>query len=198
MKDLFVFSCSDKIKTLEMALKKVIYWNCAGGIKSKHDYIKQIISEENPCAFFISEAEIKDHDLDIVKIRNYDLVVANTIKNGSSRVACFIKSDINYRVIKVKDESVDIIAIETNFDRLIGLYRGFKLPVGASRVSFFDSIITQLKALSKTCKRLTIGGDFNVDLFKPSSNLNDLDNWSMEMGLDQLVRELTRKRLVHL
>jgi hypothetical protein len=99
--------------------------------------------------------------------------------------------------LKIKNDKVDIIAVETNFDRIVGLYRGFKLPPGATRVSFFDSIICQLKLLSKTCKKLTIGGDFNVDLFKPSSNLSDLDNWSLDAGLDQLVRENTRQRLVH-
>ncbi len=41
-----------------MAINKVIYWNCAGGVKSKHDYIKQVINEEKPCVFFISESEI--------------------------------------------------------------------------------------------------------------------------------------------
>jgi hypothetical protein len=80
-----------------MALNKIIYWNCAGGIKSKHDYIKQLIKEENPCILFISESELGAYDLEIVKIKDYDLITVSTLAAGRARMACYIKSDINYK-----------------------------------------------------------------------------------------------------
>jgi len=180
-----------------MSLNRITYWNCAGGIKSKLDYIKQQIANENPCVFFISESELKTDDLNLAKIRNYDLITALTINKGPSRVACYIKSNISYKVVPIKDHDLDIIAIETRFERVIGLYRGFKLPTGKSRTSFFDTILESLKNLVKTTKLVTIGGDFNVDLFTKSANLNDLDNWSIRAGLDQLVDSETRQRLVN-
>jgi hypothetical protein len=79
---------------------------------------------------------------------------------------------------------------------VVGVYRGFKLPPGKNRISFFNSIITSLTKLCQTNKLLTVGGDFNVDLLKRSSNLHDLDNWAIRYGLDQIITEITRQRVV--
>jgi hypothetical protein len=179
-----------------MSFKRLVFWNCAGGVKSKMDFIKNYIDQHHPCALFISEAEIKSHDLNLLRIKNYDLIVSNTIDKGAARQACYIKSSINYNVVKTTGDC-DIVAIETQFDRAIGVYRGFKLPTGVTKISFFHSLMTSLKLLCQTNKILTIGGDFNVDLNKKTSNLHDLDNWSIRFGLDQLVKGITRQRIVN-
>jgi len=37
----------------------VLFWNCCGGLLSKLDTIKQILSKYQPAALFISEAELR-------------------------------------------------------------------------------------------------------------------------------------------
>jgi len=183
---------------MDREVNSVIYWNCAGGIKSKLDYIKQSFLPSNPDIIFISEAELSFNDLNIVRLKGYELEVAKSINHGKARMACYIKSSINYKIIKIADETLDIIAIETKQDRLVGVYKGFKLPTGKDRVSFFDSIVATLVSVSKTNKLLTVGGDFNVDLLTPSANLAELERWSINRGLTQLVDKVTRERVVQL
>jgi hypothetical protein len=43
---------------------------------------------------------------------------------------------------------------------------------------------------------MIVGGDFNVDLSKMSSNLLQLQNWSIEHGLMQLLKDNTCRRTV--
>ena len=173
--------------------KCVAYWNCAGGIKSKFDYIKDFLKTNKISIFFISEAEInKTLDTDILKIPNYDLLMSETNK---SRLACYINSSIKYSRLKT-DKDIDLIALDAGDARFIGLYKGFKLPPGKTRVSFFHTIIKTLSRLTKTEKTLVIGGDFNVDLNKESSNKFILENWAIKSGLQQIVETYTRRRVV--
>ncbi len=65
-----------------MGLKKVTFWNCAGGIKSKFDYVVSHVNQNNPCIIFISESEVKENDLEILKIRGYDVVTSESLKSG--------------------------------------------------------------------------------------------------------------------
>jgi hypothetical protein len=70
------------------------------------------------------------------------------------------------------------------------------LPSGTKPISFFHSIVKNLERLSNTDKKLIVGSDFNVNLFKRSSNLNDLQKWSIKAGLHQLVKSNTWRRIV--
>ena len=79
------------------------------------------------------------------------------------------------------------MGIDINGCRIIGLYKPFKLPENESRKSFFRTILKNLKILSEIDKDILIGADFNIDLGKPSSELNDIMNWSLSAGLSQLV-----------
>jgi Reverse transcriptase (RNA-dependent DNA polymerase) len=174
----------------------VTFWNCGGGIKSKFDYLKMYISVNKPSVMFISECEILQHDLNIIKIQNYDLLVSGTLgEKTKARLCCYIHSSIKYKMLHIGND-LDLVGLDILNYRLVGLYRGFKLPPGANRVSFFNSIIKALKRLSKTDKKLIIGGDFNVDINKKTSNLNDLNNWAIDAGLSQLVTNNTWRRIV--
>ncbi len=169
------------------------FWNCAGGIKSKFDYIKSFLLQNKLSIFFISESELDLNTLDIVKIKDYDLLISNTLPAGKSRLSCYIHSSIRYKQLYIRDK-LDIIALDIGAFRVIGLYKGFKLPKNGSRVSFFDSIIKTLTHLAKTDRKLLIGGDFNVDLLKHSSERIELENWSINFGVTQLVSDFTRRR----
>jgi exonuclease III len=174
----------------------VAYWNCGGGLKSKFDYLKGILVEKNISIMFISESEIAINDLNILKIPGYDLITANTLgQNTKSRHCCYVHVTIRYRQVEIKEE-LDMVALDIENSRLIGLYKPFKLPANTNRVSFFHSIIKCLNDLSRTNRTLIIGGDFNVDLGKKSSNLDLLQNWSTEFGLEQLVKNFTWRRVV--
>lgn len=175
---------------------QVVFWNCCGGIKSKIDYIRHFLTSSKPSILFISESEVSIADKDVIKITDYDLVLSNTLgPNSKSRLACYILSSLNYNQVDIGDK-LDIIALDVQGSRIVGVYRPFKLAKDCKRSSFFHSIIKTLENLSKTDKMLVIGGDFNVDLFKKSSNLNDLQNWAINNGLIQLVQNYTWRRLV--
>lgn len=174
----------------------VNYWNCGGGVRSKFDYIKDHVQINKPGLLFISESEMSSWETQMFAVSNYDLLTANTISKGKSRIVCYIHSSIKYKQVPIGSPDLDIIAVDIGGYRVVGLYRPFKLPPNCPRVSFFQSIVNTLKVLSHTDKQLLIGGDFNVDLFKPSSNLNDLHNWSITFGLQQLVQTNTWRRIV--
>jgi hypothetical protein len=176
----------------------IAFWNGGGGVRSKYDYLKHLLIDRKLSVIFISESEISENDLDILKISDYDLLTASTLGDGSnakSRVCCYVHSSIRYKQLKI-GAILDVIAIEIENYRIIGLYRPFKLPPNTNRVSFFHSIIDCLTGLSKTDKELIIGGDFNIDLGKKSANLDYLQKWAIDYGLQQLVTNFTWRRVI--
>jgi len=175
------------------------FWNCANGIKSKFDYIKYLAGLWNVSVFFIFESETRIRDLSILQIDGYDLILSQTI-NGNfnkARTVCYVKSDLPYKVLKIENsEILDLVALDIGNQRFIGLYRGFKLPKNESQTSLFHKILASLNKLCETNKTIHIGGDFNIDLFRKSSLLDHLENWAYDMGLNQLVDDFTRDRIV--
>lgn len=172
----------------------VVFWNCAGGIKSKYDYIVDMIRFHKPSVLFISESELTLNDIDIVKIPDYDLLVAGTIRI-KTRLACYIHNSIKYKQLLIRDD-LDVIALDINQIRVVGVYKGFKLPPGQTKISNFKAFLDTLSKLTKTDRSVIIGGDFNVDINKRTSNLNDLANWAISAGLVQHVEKNTRRRTV--
>ncbi len=63
--------------------EKILFWNCAGGIKSKIDYIIDFVKGKNLKLIFISEAEIDERDLALVKIPTFEIILP--IKIGKQR-----------------------------------------------------------------------------------------------------------------
>lgn len=174
----------------------VCFWNCGGGLKSKYYFVKDFLYDLKPSILFVSESEVTDKDLGILTISGYDLITTPSVsKGGKSRIACYIKNGIKYKQLKV-DADLDIIALDVGDSRIVGLYRGFKLIEGETRSSFFNTIIKNLYELSRTDLHLLIGGDFNVDLFKKTANLNDLQNWAIDCGLIQLTDKYTWRRVI--
>ncbi len=88
-----------------------LFWNCAGGIKSKIDYLRDYIIGKNLSLIFISEADIYEFDLNLVQIRGYECILANTKRNGKGRVVCYVQSNIPCSIVPVDDDLLDVIAI---------------------------------------------------------------------------------------
>ena len=172
-------------------------WNCAGGIKSKYDYIVDLIGSNKLSILFVSESELTSNDLDIVKIKDYDLLTSNTLNGpgNKSRLSCYINTKIKYKVLFI-ESVLDVIALDIGPLRLIGVYRGFKLLPGENNESAFKTLMKTLIKLTKTDKRIIVTGDFNIDYNKTSSRLTTLTNWSIDSGLEQLISEPTRRRTV--
>ena len=140
------------------------FLDCAGGIKSKFDYIVHFVQQNKPSVFFLSESELTQNDLDIVKIHDYDLLTAASLPT-KSRLSCYIHNSIKYKQLVVQD-NLDIIALDIGSYRIIGVYKGCWLPVGQTKVSQFKSLISFLTKLTKVDKSIIVGGDFNVDVNK--------------------------------
>jgi hypothetical protein len=178
---------------------RILYWNCAGGIKSKIDYLRDFVKGKNFNLIFISESDILERDIALIKIESYDIILANTSSNGGkARMLCYVWNGLKHKKVRVSNMTLDIIAIEVNNCRFVGVYIPFKLPDGTSRTNFFKQFIAELENLSRTEKDIMIGGDFNVDLNKPSSSLDKLENWALNSGLVNLVEkgDITRMRIV--
>jgi len=176
---------------------KVIFWNCALGIKSKLDFVKDLAETMRPDLMFIAESEVNEWDLSLINIKGFDVVAANSIKGefGTARMLCYVRTGFKMKILKV-DPRLDMVALDIGNCRFVGVYKGFKRPDQLTRQEFFDLHIRELKKLSRVNKQLMIGGDFNVDLFRDSRELDDLDEWSIEAGLLQLVEHETRWRSV--
>lgn len=69
-------------------MSSLMWWNCAGGVISKIDFIKDLCktNKPRPLVVFISESNIDQHLVDLVKIDNFSILTAGTIQNGKSRV----------------------------------------------------------------------------------------------------------------
>jgi len=165
------------------------------GIKSKIDYLRLEVKAKDPDIIFIAEAEICIDDINLVKIDRYEIEIIE--RTSKSRVLCYVRSGLNHKRLQTTDINLDVIAIEVKNVRYIGIYKGFKLQGFDSQTAHLHKLIKELEQLSNTTKKLIIGGDFNIDLLKPSSGLNELEKWSFTRGLTQLVTENTRRRVVN-
>jgi len=176
---------------------KIIFWNCALGIKSKLEYIRDLLATERPQAMFISESEVMEKDVNLLNIRGYELCVAATIKGefAVARAACFVRSDLKFKQIKT-DPKLDIVALDIGENRLIGIYKGFKLPTGFTKKTYTNFFLNKLAFLSRSNKNVCIGGDFNIDISKNCPASEDLETWAIDAGLIQLVDQVTRQRAV--
>jgi len=149
---------------------------------------------------FISEADILEQDVSLVQIQLFDVTLANTKNQGKARMMCYARSNLPFKLVRIQDSDLEVIALDIGNQRIVGLYKPFKLKEGVKMVDYFNRIMKCLGDLSKTDKIVTVGGDFNVDLNKPSPSLDKLEEWSIQSGLDNLVDKsmITRLRVVTL
>jgi len=90
----------------------------------------------------------------------------------------------------------DILVFEGKKERIIGLYAGFKTECGETINSNFSKLIDNLESTMNTEKSVVVVGDFNTDLSKSTFKSKRIDQWQCEYGFAQLVKDITRERLV--
>ncbi len=79
---------------------------------------------------------------------------------------------------------------------VVGLYAGFKTFEGETVNSNFERLLAHLTDICEKSDGLLIGGDFNAEPGRQGNKSTMLDLWQTNCGLDQLVNESTRHRLV--
>jgi len=178
--------------------QKILWWNCGGGLQFKLDYIKYTIKTLCPYILFVSESEILiNDDLKVYSIENYNLLTSGTLNLGKSRVCAYVREGVGYkRMTNVESNTVDVIALELENFIIVGIYKPFKQTVPT--IDNLDGLLESLRNIGISSKKVLVGGDFNVDWLKESSNKDKLSNWASELNLVQSINEITRQRIVAL
>lgn len=164
------------------------------------DEIRLLIEKYVPDLFFINEAELTQDRIEKVNLRGYTLEIADsiTLGLGKARIIAYVNTAAGYKRKKLLEGSQEnIIVLESEKVRIIGLYRGFK----NYREAGFDSLgylFNLLEEGCKTSKKLVIIGDFNID---PNRGANTpqgraLDTLIINNSLHQLMDDPTRCRIV--
>lgn len=177
--------------------QKILWWNCGGGLRFKIDYIKYTINTLNPYIFFISESEVlANDDVGVFSIKNYELLLSQTLGRGKARVCAYVREGIKYkRLAEIENKTVDVIGIELENYIIIGVYKPFK--VLDPMVNNLENMLEALYKIETSSKRILVGGDFNVDWKKENAQKEKLTSWSAELNLIQVIQENTRLRLVN-
>jgi exonuclease III len=179
---------------------QVLFWNCCGGLHSKINSVHMIIDKYHPIAFFISEAEVSANNSNFFSKEGYALHPSNNLtRNGKSRLVCYILNGTDFTAKRelVTGDS-EIIVIENNNLRIIGIYRPFKLPPNQTRQSSLDEFFENLTRLGNTPKEVCIAGDFNINPSRVSSETTRLTMWQDSLALDQLINTSTWSRIITL
>jgi len=87
----------------------ILWWNVAGGLNAKFNFVRQIVDDYKPHLLFISESNIKiDKNNKHLGISGYNLVVSDS---NFSRTACYVKKSSDF-VTVTKGKGSEIIALE--------------------------------------------------------------------------------------
>ncbi len=174
-----------------------LFWNCCGGLASKMGSVWAIIEKYNPECFFISESEVTTENSAWLQCQNYTLHCSNTIKTKKSRLVCFLRDNSEFKII-LPETLTDIIAIENQNSRIIGVYRPFKLLAHQTRESALDDFFNTITDLSITNKALYVAGDFNARLDKSCPETTRLIRWQDDQSLTQFIKTNTWMRTITL
>jgi len=173
-------------------------WNCANGLVNKIDNVRVVVEKFIPEIAFIQESNLKDQQIGPCQIKGYDLLTSNTLLSGCSRIACYKKRGSQFKQLKVQNDTIDLIILESDFALIIGLYRGFKIYDGSLPKDHFQKYLTEIERNLKINKELIIMGDFNIDPRRDINKWNGrmLEDFVLSQGLIQHVKGNTRKRIV--
>jgi len=175
-----------------------LFWNCCGGLASKLDTVKLILAKFNPIAFSISEAEISDKsNLKWFNQDGYDLITSKTIIHGKTRLICYIKNDIKYKLKQnlIKSDKTEVIAVDIGGTRMVSVYRPFKTIENNQREALIN-LTNTITQLDDPNLNMLVGGDFNINLNTGSSENNILQEVITDLSYKQLVKKNTWQRIV--
>lgn len=173
---------------------EIYWWYVAGGLNAKFDSVKNIINKESPVAFFILEANLNRNKCHKhLYLPGYDLFVS---ESDMARTACYIKKGSGYKMTNA-GEGNEVISIENSRNKVLGVYRPFKLYPGQTLKGNFDTMLKHLEKETITPKEIIVGGDFNIDWMsdRDKAMKRDLELWSLNNGLCQLIDVVTRRRI---
>lgn len=185
------------MKKMTSESPKFVFWNCCRGIFNKKCFIEKYISKLSPSVLFISECDIlKGQCLEQLNIKGYNLEISDTINTkNKGRLLAYVKRGFA-RKRELEDRDNDIIVLENEKDRVVGIYSGFATVNDETQLGNFQKLVSNLGRVSNTEKRITLGGDFNADPEKRNTKSDILNKWQSEHGYQQLVNNITRERLV--
>ena len=189
---------------------KIATWNICLGLKSKKNYIKSKISEEQIDICCIQECEIlKDYPTDILSFTGYNLEVENN--SVKSRCCTYVRSGIPYvrrSDLEGMDNNLVIIDVVLGKKKfvIINLYRSFAEQHNVSTTVRFA---TQLDIISQTISNNpthtpVVLGDFNLDFmqihnpqYRLKNNLEALNKIMSESNMLQIVDYRTWSRNIN-
>ena len=156
------------------------------------------MNDYDPKIIFVSECELANREqLEFVNIPNYTLEVSVTFNTGKARSCCYVKNGVKYfRQSKLEDENLEMIVIDMEEHRYIGIYRPFKIPSSFTKGTYLKFLLNKLSKAMETEKQILCLGDFNINRLGHSGELDNLQEWEAENGLTQLLQEVTRYRVV--
>ena len=121
-----------------------------------------------------------------MNIPNYDLVFTDS---DFSRTACYIEKNSDFK-LTFSGKGCEVISIENKTQKIIGVYRPFKLGENETLVGNFEKLMTCLDMECRTQKTVVIAGDFNIDLARSTdprytniSMVRKLEHWAINHGL---------------
>lgn len=133
----------------------------AGGLNAKFNFVKQLINDKKPIAFFVFEANLKlNKSHEHLTIDGYDLTHSDSL---FPRTACYFKKDVNIKISN-RGEGNDVISLDLGKYKILGVYRPFKLNENETLPEKFDKLMNYLENECKTTKEVIVAGDFNIDL----------------------------------
>ncbi len=181
----------------------ILYWNCSKGLLAKLDFLKETLIKYSPLLFFITECEIKNSDqINACQIKDYELLISGGLNVGKSRVCCYAKDGQGFeRLVNLEGpDHLELIVLESKLLKLrtAGFYNPFKIPEHMTRGEYIDALLEIMSNASKTHLECLIGGDMNIDLMKTTPLSNKLNEWILDHGFTQHVKDITRYRTVRL
>ena len=183
---------------------KIASWNVCLGVSNKLEYITRLLNSDQIDVLFIQEAEIRNQtNIEFYKVKNYTLIISNTLPDGKARLCCYVKNDVKFQVNTVQNNVIELISIKISDLTINGIYRPFRTPHHNNQVEYFTDLINGMRDIQRTKYNFLIG-DFNLDSSKRNEqnyqhhHLHDLlDDYLDDHNLIQIESDFTWTRIVN-
>ena len=147
-------------------------WN-VNSVRARIENIKEYLKKFSPDVLMIQEikTEDKNYPYEEIKSLKYEsCVYGQKSYNGVAIISKEKLTNIKNDIIKDKNKQSRIITAELKFKKkniqLINIYTPNGNPVDTEKYSYklywLDSLIKELKSISKNNENILIGGDFNI------------------------------------
>ncbi len=163
-------------------------WN-VNSVRARIENIKEYLKKFSPDIMLMQEIKTREEtypydEIKLLKYKNY--VFGQKSYNGVAIASKKKLNNIQNDIFKDKNKQSRIISAEVNYKKknitLINIYTPNGNPVDTDKyyykIYWLDSLIKELKSLSKKNENIIIGGDFNIipsseDVHNPKNYEND-------------------------